>query len=136
MTNAATEPREVAVNSTVEVRADALVVNVKKRDKGSMFVPTMRIPLDHVVGAEADPDIERKLWRAWVLRESKPGKYCAPDPDVRFYNPRHLCAHKAVVIRLRDHTCERLVVEVDDPDGVVELVNRTVGASVQEPVLA
>jgi hypothetical protein len=136
VTNAATEPREVAVNSTVEVRADALVVNVKKRDKGSMFMPTMRIPLDHVVGAKADPDIERKLWRAWVLRKSKPGKYCAPDPDVRFYNPRHLCAHKAVVIRLRDETCERLVVEVDDPEGVVELVNQAVGASVQEPVLA
>jgi hypothetical protein len=136
VTNAATEPREVAVNSTVEVRADALVVNVKKRDKGSMFVPTLRISLEHVVGAEADPDIERKLWRAWVLRKSKPGTYCAPDPDVRFYNPRHLCAHKALVIRLRDHTCERLVVEVDDPDGVVELVNRAVGASVQEPVLA
>ena len=136
MTGTTTRREEVKVANTVEVRGQTLVVNVEGRDKSSMFVPTMRFPLDHVLGAEADPDIERKLWRAWVLMESKPGKYCAPDPDVRFYNPRHLCAHKAVVIRLRDHTCERLVVEVDDPDGVVELVNRTVGASVQEPVLA
>jgi hypothetical protein len=89
----------------------------------------MRIPLDHVMGAEADPEIERKLWRAWVLRAYKPGTYCAPDPDVRFYHPHHFSAHKAIVIRLKDESCERLVVEVDDPDGVVAQINEAVGAS-------
>ena len=128
MTGTTTRREEVRVANTVEVRGETLVVNVQGRDKSSMFVPTMRFPLDHVLGAEADPDIERKLWRAWVLREFKPGTYCAPDPDVRFYNPRHYCAHKAVVIRLQDETCERLVVEVEDPEGVVERVNRAVGA--------
>jgi len=38
-------------------------------------------------------------------------------------------AHKAVVIRLEDEPCERLVVEVEDPEGVVERINRAVGAS-------
>jgi hypothetical protein len=128
VTSTTTRHEEVKVANTVEVRAETLVVNVQGRDKSSMFLPTMRIPLDHVLGAEADPDIERKLWRAWVLREFKPGTYCAPDPDVRFYNPRHYCAHKAIVIRLQDETCERLVVEVEDPEGVVERVNRAVGA--------
>jgi hypothetical protein len=128
VTGTTTRREEVRVANTVEVRGETLVVNVQGRDKSSMFVPTMRFPLDHVLGAEADPDIERKLWRAWVLRESKPGTYCAPDQDVRFYNPRHYCAHKAVVIRLQDETCERLVVEVEDPEGVVERVNRAVGA--------
>ena len=32
------------------------------------------------------------------------------------------------MIRLREESCERLVVEVDDPEGVVERVNRAVGA--------
>ena len=128
MTGTTTRREEVRVANTVEVRGETLVVNVEGRDKSSMFVPTMRFPLDHVLGAEADPGIERKLWRAWVLREFKPGTYCAPDPDVRFYNPRHYCAHKAVVIRLQDETCERLVVEVEDPEGVVQRVNRAVGA--------
>ncbi len=99
-----------------------------------MFVPTMTIPLDHVLGAEADPDIERKLWRAWVLGTS--GEYCTPEPGVRFYNPRHYCAHKAVVIGLREEACERLVVEVEDPDGVVERVNRAVGASARAASMA
>ena len=63
MGQVATETKEVVVNSIVEVRGDTLVVNVKKRDKASMFIPTMKIPLDHVLGAEADPEIERKLWK-------------------------------------------------------------------------
>ena len=44
---------------------------------------------------------------------------------------RHSCAHKAVVIRLRDEDCERLVVEVEDPEGAVERINRAVGARAQ-----
>ena len=128
MTVTTTRREEVRVANTVEVRGETLMVNVQGRNKSSMFIPTMRIPLDHVLGADADPDIERKLWRAWVLREFKPGTYCAPDPDVRFYNPRHYSAHKAIVIRLRDETCERLVVEVEDSEGVAERVNREVEA--------
>ncbi|HZF59739.1 MAG TPA: hypothetical protein VEZ19_14855, partial [Rubrobacter sp.] len=116
------------VNSSVDVRGDTLVVNVKKRDKASMFTPTVKVPLSHVLGAEKDPQIERMQWRAWVLREFKPGTYEAPEPGVRFYNPRHLLAHKAIVIRLKDKGYERLVVEVEDPDGVVEQINTAVGA--------
>ena len=57
------------------------------------------------------------------------GKYCTPEPGVRFYNPPRYCAHKAIVIRLQEESCERLVVEVEDPEGVLERVNRAVGAS-------
>lgn len=129
MTSVTMEPREAQVMDTVEVRGETLVVNVGKRDKTSLFTPTTRIPLDHVLGAEADPEIERKMWRSWVLRASKPGKYRAPDPEVSFYHPRHHCAHKAIVIRLEDEAFERLVVEVDDPASAVALINEAVGAS-------
>jgi hypothetical protein len=129
MGQVATETKEGVANSVVEVRGDTLVVNVKKRDKASMFVPTMKIPLDHVLGAEADPEIERKLWKRWVLRSSAPGTYRGPDPEVRFYNPRHFLAHKAIVIRLKGEGYERLVVEVEDPEGVVAQVEEALGAS-------
>jgi hypothetical protein len=87
-----------------------------------MFWPTMMIPLDHVLGAEADPQIERKLWKAWAF--GTPGEYCVPEPGVRFYDPRHFCAHKAIVIRLQNESCERLVVAVEDSEGLVERINR------------
>lgn len=133
MAQVATEQHNgVVANGTVDIRGNALVVNVIKRDKASMFTPTMKLSLDHVLGAEKDPQIEREQWRAWVLREFKPGTYEAPDPGVRFYNPRHSLAHKAIVIRLKDEGYERLVVEVEDPDDVVERINRAVGAFSRE----
>ncbi len=119
--------KAIEVVNTVEIRGEKLLVNVNKRHGSSMFKPTLTYPLDHVLGAEADPDIERKLWKAWVF--GCYGEYCTPEPGVRFYNPRHFCAHKAIVIRLREESCQRLVVEVEDPEGVVERVNRAVGAS-------
>ncbi len=129
--------RGIEVCNTIEVCGNTLVVNVNKRYGSSVYTPTITIPLDHVLGAEADPEIERKMWRAWAFGRHSMwrsrifgtnGEYCVPDPGVRFYNPRHSCAHKAVVIRLRDENCERLVVEVEDPEGAVERINRAVGA--------
>jgi hypothetical protein len=134
VTPMATQPKDIEVVNTVEVRGDTLMVNVQKRNFSSMFWPTMTIPLDHVLGAEADPDIERKLWKAWVFGTS--GKYCTPEPGIKFYNPRHYCAHKAIVIRLQEESCERLVVEVEDAEDVVERVNRAVGASARSLSLA
>ncbi len=133
MSPRATQLKDIEVGNTVEVRGDTLVVSFKKRDRSSMFKPTMTIPLDHVLGAQADPDIERKLWRAWVFGTS--GEYCVPEPGVRFYNSRHVGAHKAIVIRLQEESCERLVVEVEDPEGVLERINREVVASLGEPSL-
>jgi hypothetical protein len=130
--------RGIEVCSTLEVRGKTLVVNVNKRDKWSAYTPTLTIPLDHVLGAEADPGIEREMWRAWVFGRAgfwrsrifgEDGGHRAPDPGVRFYNPRHSCAGKAVVGRLREKAYERLVVEVEDPEGAVERVDRAVGAS-------
>ena len=126
MTTIAPPSQEVKVANTVEVVGQTLVVNVNKRSTTAMFIPTMKSPLEHVLAAEADPEIERTLWRAWVFGK---GAACVPEPGVRFYNPRHFLAHKAIVIRLKDEPCERLIVEVQDPEGVVEQINQALGAS-------
>jgi hypothetical protein len=127
----------IEVCNTLDVRGSTLVVNVNKRDKWSIYTPTVEIPLEHVLGAEADPQIERTMWRGWAFGRpgfwrsrifGEDGGHRAPDPGVRFYNPRHSCADKAVVVRLRDEAYERLVVEVEDPEGAVERINRAVEA--------
>jgi hypothetical protein len=61
----------IEVCNTLEVRGQNLVVNVNKRVKWSAYTPTLTIPLDHVSGAEADPEIERKIWRGWAF--GRPG---------------------------------------------------------------
>jgi hypothetical protein len=127
----------IEVSNTLEVRGKALVVNVNKRDKWSAYTPTLTIPLEHVLGAEADPGIEREIWRAWASGQpglwrsrilGEDGGHRAPYPRVRFYNPRHSGAGKAVMVRLQDEDYERLVVEVEDPQGAIERINRAVEA--------
>jgi hypothetical protein len=61
----------------VEVHGDHLVVNMKTRDKNFMLLSFIRIPLEHVVGAEADSYVEWEVWRAWRV----PG---VSVPGVRF----------------------------------------------------
>src|SRR4028118_1405864 len=90
----------IEVCNTLDVRATTLVVNVSKREGASTYKPTVTIPLDHVLGAEADPEIERTMWRAWVFGQhgmwrsrifGTDGEYRVPDPAVKLYNPRHSC---------------------------------------------
>ena len=104
----------------VEVHGDQLVVNVNTRDKKFVLLSSIRIPLEHVIGAEADPHVEWEVWRGWRV----PG---VKVPGVRFYamNGRR---DKTLVIRLKDETYERLVTEVDDPSEAAESINEAVGA--------
>jgi hypothetical protein len=103
----------------VEVHGDQLVVNVKTMDKKFLLLSSIRIPLEHVVGAEADPHVEWDVWRGWRV----PG---VKVPGVRFYamNGRR---DKTLVIRLKDETYERLVMEVDDPSEAAESINEAAG---------
>src|ERR671916_599531 len=98
----ATQPKDIEVVNTVEVRGDTLVVNVKKRNFSSMFWPTMTIPLDHVLGAQADPEIERRGGRGWFFAPS--GVHPPGGRGLTFTTHRHYCAHKAIVIRLQEES--------------------------------
>jgi hypothetical protein len=126
VTSVETGPEKVQVMDTVEVRGEALVVNVGKRDKAAMFVSTAKIPLGNVLGAEANPEIELELWQAGMLGAFRHGKHHAPNPAVGFYRPGHLRAHMAIVIRLQDEGCERLLLEVEDPASAVSRINEAV----------
>jgi hypothetical protein len=104
----------------VEVHGDHLVVNVKTRDKNFILLSSIRLPLEHVVGAEADPRVEWEVWRGWRV----PG---VKVPGVRFYAMRG-CRDKTLVIWLKDETYDRLITEVRDPAEVAEKINDAVGA--------
>ena len=108
------------VPSFVEVRGDQLVVNIKTRDKKFLLLSSIRIPLAHVAGAQADPKVQWEVWRGWRV----PG---VNVPGVRFY----ACygrRDKTLVITLKDEAYERLITEVDDPAEVAQTINDAVGA--------
>jgi hypothetical protein len=109
------------VPTYVEVHGDHLVVDVRGSDKALTFLSRLRIPLEHVQSAEADPEIEHTLWRGWRI----PGVHL---PGVRFYDV-HGHRDKTIVIRLKDETYDRLIVEVQDPAEVVAKISDAVGNS-------
>ena len=109
------------VPTYVEVHGDHLVIDVRGVEKAMKLLSRLRIPLEHVQGAEADPEIEHTLWRGWRI----PGVHL---PGVRFYDV-HGHRDKTIVIRLKDETYDRLIVEVPDPAEVVAKINDAVGAS-------
>jgi hypothetical protein len=114
--------RETAeVPTYVEVHGDHLVVDVTGAEKAMKLLTRLHIPLEHVGGAEADPEIEHTLWRGWRI----PGVHL---PGVRFYDV-HGHPDKTIVIHLKDETYDRLIVEVQDPADTVAKINDAVGAS-------
>ena len=109
------------VPTYVEVHEDHLVVNIRGRERSMSLLSSLRIPLEHIQGAEADPEIEHTLWRGWRL----PGVHV---PGVRFYDV-HGHRDKTIVIHLKDETYNRLVVEVEEPAEIVAKINDAIGAS-------
>ena len=104
----------------IDIQGDQLVVNIKTRDKNFVLLSSIKIPLEHVIGAEADAHVAWEVWRGWRV----PG---VKVPGVRFYAMRGR-RDKTLVIWLKDETYERLVTEVDDPAEVAESINEAVGA--------
>ncbi len=119
---AAERLRETAeVPTYVEVHGDHLVVDVRGAEKAMKLLTRLHIPLEHVQGAEADPEVEHTLWRGWRI----PGVHL---PGVRFYDV-HGHPERTILIRLKDETYDRLIVEVQNPGEVVSKINEAAGAS-------
>ena len=108
------------VPAFVEVHDGHLVVNVKTRDKKFLLLSSITLPLEHVVGAEADARVEWEVWRGWRV----PG---VKVPGVRFYGVQGR-RDKTMVIRLKDETYDRLITEVEDPAEAAEKINEAVAA--------
>ena len=108
------------VPAFVEVYDGHLVLNVKTRDKKFLLLSSITLPLEHVVGAEADPRVEWEVWRGWRV----PG---VKVPGVRFYGVQGR-RDKTMVIRLKDETYDRLITEVEDPAEAAEKINEAVAA--------
>jgi len=109
------------VPTHIDVHGDHLVVSVRGKELSMTFLNDLRIPLEHVRGVEADPEIEHTLWRGWRV----PGGHL---PRVRFYDV-HGHRDKTLVIHLHDETYDRLIVEVQDQADVVAKVNEALEAS-------
>jgi hypothetical protein len=112
--------RMARVPGFVEVPGDHLLVDVKRTDKNFILLSSIRIPIERVLGADADPHVEWEVWRGWRV----PG---VTVPRVRFY-AMHGRRDKTLVIRLKGQTYDRLITEVEDPVEIADQINAAIGA--------
>jgi len=102
-----------------------LVLNVRGTDKLWAFKSSMAIPLHHVAGIRADPEIARTWWHGLKMPgTSIPGVITAgtyyKDGKRVFWDVHN--ADNTVVIDLRDEHYDQLVVEVADANAAVGLL--------------
>ncbi len=102
-----------------------LVLDVQGADKLWALKSSLEIPLEHITGIRADPEIAR----GWFHGIRLPGTFV---PGVitagtfyqhgqrLFWDVHH--PDKTVVIELRDERYNELIVEVANPDAAVRLV--------------
>ena len=114
----------------VELTEDALLVHVRGLDRIFALRSQLEIPLSHVVGAEADPEVALPAWWKslrltatqipWIVTA---GTFYQEGERVFWdvHDPQ-----KAVVIRLRDERYTRLIIGVDDPPATAAAIQGTI----------
>jgi len=110
----------------VEVRLEdeSLVFDVKGWHQLWAFKNELRIPREQVLSAKHDPSV-CKGWKGWrAPGTSVPGLITAGtyhlDGERIFWDVSN--AEGAVVITLNDHKFKQLIIEVEDPVAVVEML--------------
>jgi hypothetical protein len=109
----------------LELVAGKLILHVRGADKLWSFKSSLEIPLEHVAGVRADPEIARGWFHGIrVPGTSIPGVITAgtfyQDGKRVFWDVHH--PEKTIVIDVRDENWNQLVVEVADPEAAVQAV--------------
>ena len=110
----------------IDITGGELVVEVKGADKIWALKSELRVPLQHVVGAESGEE-EASAWYHGIRAPgtSLPGVITAGTfyrhGEKVFWDVHH--PEKAVAIVLRDENYRRLVVEVADPDATIKAIS-------------
>lgn len=111
----------------LEVREGKLFLHVKGADQLWALKSSLEIPLEHVAGIRADPEVARGWWHGLRMPGTQiPGVITAgtfyQHGQRVFWDVHH--PEQTVVIELRDERYSELIVEVADPAAAVALVEQ------------
>lgn len=107
----------------VSIENDSVIFAILGTHKLWALRSRLEIPLAHVTGAERDPEQVGRWWHGWKLIGSDlPGIFAAGTfyyrGELVFWDVRDL--ERTIVVSLSDERYKKLIIEVDDPDAVVE----------------
>ncbi len=109
----------------LSVAEGKLTLHVRGADRLWAFKSTLEIPLVHIVGVRADPEVAHGWWHGIRLPGTNvPGVITAgtfyQDGKRVFWDVHD--PEKTIVIDLHDERYNQLIIEVADPQAAVELV--------------
>ncbi|HTX41380.1 MAG TPA: hypothetical protein VMD25_06095 [Acidobacteriaceae bacterium] len=109
----------------VQVSEGKLVLHVRGADQLWALRSTLEIPLEHIAGARADPEVARGWWHGVRLPGTFiPGVITAgtfyQHGQRVFWDVHH--PDNTIVIDLHDERYNELIVEVENPAVVVEMI--------------
>lgn len=114
----------------IRISENSLIVDIEGLDKFWALKSRMRFALAHVRGATADPGIVKEPRGLRAPGTYLPGVIIAgtyrQEGRRTFWLVRD--STKAVVIELAGQAYDRLVLELEDPRGAVDLIERAVAA--------
>jgi hypothetical protein len=121
---------EASAVAEVELAEDTLSIHVLGMDRLWALRSHLEIPLSHVAGAEADPEVTRRWWQGIRSGGTQvPGVITAgtfhQEGERVFWDVHD--PEKAIVIRLRDEKYARLIIEVEDPPTTVAAIRAALG---------
>jgi len=102
-----------------------LTLDVRGADKLWAFKSTLEIPLEHVAGVRADPEVARGWYHGIRFPGTNlpgvitAGTFCQ-DGERVFWDVHH--PENTIVIDLHDERFHQLIVEVADPQAAVSLI--------------
>jgi len=109
----------------LSIAAGKLTLDIRGADKLWAFKSTLEIPLAHVAGVRADPEVARGWYHGIRLPGTNlPGVITAgtfyQDGQRVFWDVHH--PENTIVIDLHDERFHQLIVEVADPQAAVSLI--------------
>ena len=112
----------------LSVAEGKLTLHVRGTDKLWAFKSSLEIPLVHIAGVRADPEVARGWYHGIRMPGTNvPGVITAgtfyQDGKRVFWDVHH--PQKTIVIDLHDERYSELVVEVDDPEAAVRVIQNT-----------
>ena len=114
---------------TLSIHDDTLVVFVLGSHKFFALKSQLLVPLSHVRSARHDPEHADRWWHGLKMPGTDipeffvAGTFWTSD-GWRFWDVRH--AENAVTIELHDERLAEIIVEVEDPGGVVAMINAAI----------
>lgn len=109
----------------LSIAEGTLMLHVRGADKLWAFKGSLEVPLAHVAGARADPEVARGWYHGIRMPGTNlPGVITAgtfyQHGNRVFWDVHH--PEKTIVIDLHDERYNELIVEVDDPQQAVALI--------------